>query len=328
MIIIKMISKLEFIEKQTLVINSDNTKKIKFRNQNLILLDEDDKILVQHPCSKIFMVFIIGEFSITSVLIKQARKFGVFFVFLNYNLKPYLSIGTENKGNFLLRQKQYFAKNDLEIAKRIVKNKIANQTLLMKSIRYKTKLEQESIRRIEQLILKIDLIRDYQELLGIEGNASKEFFTTYFKNLNFIGRKPRVKSDILNLLFDIGYTYLFNFIEANLEFYGFDNFRGVYHKLFYQRKSLVCDLIEPFRCIIDKKIKICFNLKQIDESDFGFKNGQFFLLREFNKKYSKLFLEEILRYKEEIFLFIQQYYRCFIKDKDLGDYPFFKIEKK
>ena len=54
---------------------------------------------------------------------------------------------------------------------------------------------------------------------------------------------------------DIGYTYLFNFIDALLRLYGFDTYLGFYHKEFYQRKSLVCDVVEPFRCIIDKNTK-------------------------------------------------------------------------
>jgi len=231
----------------------------------------------------------------------------------------------ENKGNFLLRKIQYLEKKDFEIARWLIKNKISNQITLMKSIRNKIKIEKETIGKIEKLLEKIGFVKDSQELLGIEGNSSKEFFSVYFRKLNFVRREPRVKFDILNLLLDIGYTYLFNFIEANLEFYGFDTFKGVYHKLFYQRKSLVCDLVEPFRCIIDRKIRNGFALSIINESDFGFSNGQFFVKREFTKKYSKFFLEEILKYKEDIFLFIQQYYRCFIKDKDINSYPFFNL---
>jgi len=321
-----MITRPEFIEKQVLVIESENSKKIRFKNQNLIVLDENNKIIVQHPCLKIFAVFIIGEFSITSVLIKKALQNGVFFCLLNYNLKPYFTIGGE-KGNFLLREKQYSNKKDLEISKWLIANKINNQILLLKSIRYKSKVIKESIERITILRKKVDSVIDEKELLGIEGNSSKEFFNNYFINLNFKGRKPRTKMDPLNLLFDIGYTYLFNFIEGNLELYGFDKFKGFYHKLFYQRKSLVCDLVEPFRCIIDKKIRDGFNLKQINSNDFDFSNGQFFIKREFNKKYSRLFLEVILSRKEEIFLYIQNYYRCFIKGKDIKYYPSFNIIK-
>ena len=176
-------------------------------------------------------------------------------IFLNYNLKPYFSIIPNNKGNFLLREKQYKNKNGFGIAKKIIFNKVSNQLSLMKSLRYKTLKEKEHIRSMNNFLEKIPFALTNNELLGLEGNASKLFFETYFKNMGFIGRKPRCKIDIYNLLFDIGYTYLFNFIEANLELYGFDTYYGVFHKLFYQRKSLVCDIIEPFRCIIDQRIR-------------------------------------------------------------------------
>lgn len=321
-------SRPDFILKQVIFIESDSTKKIKFKNSNLLVVDKDNKTIIQHSLYKIFIVYILGEFSITSVLIKNAKKYSVPIVFLNYNLKPYFSIVPDNKGNFLLRKKQYNNKKDLELAKHIIKNKVSNQLNLMKSLRYKSKSEKENLKKVNELLFSIDNCNSSQELLGIEGNVSKIFFSTYFKNLDFKRRRPRAKDDVFNLLLDIGYFYLFNFIEANLELYGFDIYYGFYHKLFFQRKSLVCDLIEPFRSIIDKKIKKGFNLKQIDLEDFYEKNGQFHIKKDFNKKYSQFFLKEVLSYKEEIFLYIQKYYRCFIKEKEINNFPNFKIGEK
>jgi len=318
-------SRPDFMEKQVIVLNSDSSKKFKFSNSNIQLIDENNKIIFQHSLHKIFIIFIIGDCSITSVLIKNFKKFSIPVIFLSYNLRCYFSIVPNNRGNFLLREKQYKNKNDFGIAKKIINNKISNQLSLMKSLRYKTNSEKEAILSVNSLLEKTVLARNGNELLGIEGNASKLFFETYFKNIGFAGRKPRCKIDIYNLLFDIGYSYLFNFIEANLELYGFDTYYGVFHKLFYQRKSLVCDIIEPFRCIIDSRIRKSYNLKQINPDDFGLKNRQYFVKRAFNKKYSELFLKEILKYKEEIFLYIQSYYRCFIKEKNLDCYKEFHI---
>ncbi|MEM4326621.1 MAG: CRISPR-associated endonuclease Cas1, partial [Candidatus Diapherotrites archaeon] len=154
---------------------------------------------------------------------------------------------------------------------------------------------------------------------------SKLFFSTYFKNMGFKGRKPRVKSDIYNVLLDIGYMYLFNFIEANLSLYGFDLYCGFYHKLFFQRKSLVCDMVEPFRCIIEKRLRISYNLKQINEDDFICSQNIFQLKKDASKKYTELFLRAILEHKEEIFLYVQSYYRAFIKNKEISEYPVFHI---
>jgi CRISPR-associated protein Cas1 len=313
------------MSKQVLFIESTDLDKLRFKNSNLVLEDNDKNILLQHSLHKIFIVFIYGECTITSVLIKNSKKFSLSFIFLNYNLKCYHSIIPDNKGNFLLRKKQYCNKTDLDIAKRLIFNKISNQIFLLKSLKYISINEKLIISNIELLLEKVNLINGSQELLGVEGNASKLYFEVYFKNLEFKGRKPRCKTDIFNLLLDIGYFYLFNFIDSNLELYGFDTYYGVYHKLFYQRKSLVCDIIEPFRCIIDKNIKKGYNLKQINNNDFYFKNGQYYLKKDFNKKYSEFFLKEILKYKEDIFLYIQLYYRAFMKEKKIENYPFFKI---
>jgi CRISPR-associated protein Cas1 len=322
-----MMSRPDFISKQILLIESSKDVKLKFKNSNLTLINkEDNKTLLQHPCHKIFMIFIYGEFTITSVLIKNLKKFAIPIVFLSYSLRPYLSIVPDNKGNFLLRKKQYTFSNELELSKHMVKNKINNQIYLMNSLRYKTNNETTLINKAKIILLNIDSAQNNQELLGLEGNVSKIFFGVYFKNMSFKGRRPRCKDDIYNLLLDIGYFYLFNFIEANLELYGFDTYCGFYHKLFFQRKSLVCDLVEPFRCIIDKQLRKSYNLGQIDENDFYVKNGQYYIKREFNKKYSELFLKEILFNKEEIFLYVQKYYRCFMKEEKIKDYPVFTME--
>jgi CRISP-associated protein Cas1 len=323
-----MMTRPDFMAKQILFIESENTKKLKFKNSNLVLADSEGKILLQHSCHRIFMVFIYGEFSITSVLIKNAKKYAIPIVFLNYSLKPYFSIIPDNKGNFLLRKKQYNNSFELDIAKHIVRNKVRNQLQLMMSLRYKTATEKESIENIKRSLSNVSSSQNSQELLGVEGTASKIYFETFFKNLDFNGRRPRCKSDIFNLLLDIGYHYLFNFIEANLELYGFDTYCGFYHKFFFQRKSLVCDIIEPFRCIIDRRLRKSYGLKQINPDEFYVKNGQYYVKRDFNKKYSQIFLKEILSYKEDIFLYIQSYYRSFIKERDIEQFPVFLLEDK
>ncbi|MEM0231160.1 MAG: type V CRISPR-associated endonuclease Cas1 [Candidatus Woesearchaeota archaeon] len=313
------------MEKQVLFLESSEAKKISFKNSNLQVTDENGRIILQNSCHKIFLVFIRGEFTITSVLLKNAKRFGFPLVFLTYSLRPYLVYNAGTEGNFLLRRVQYSCNRSFEIAKHIVYNKVLNQVQLMKSLRYKTKEEKKAIEIIEKLLTSIKTANDEQELLGIEGESSKLFFRTYFKNINFSGRKPRIKPDIYNCLLDIGYTYLFQFIEANLSLYGFDLYCGVYHKQFYQRKSLVCDIIEPFRCVIEKRIRTSCNLKQIDEKDFVSIQGRYELKKEATQKYSEILLRAILEYKQDIFLYVRSYYRAFIKQKEIEAYPIFRI---
>jgi CRISPR-associated protein Cas1 len=317
-----MLSLPDFREKQILFIESYQLKEISFLNENLTI-KEEGKIVQQVPFHKIFSVFIIGNCTLTSVFIKKCMKYGIILILMEKNFAVYSVIGGETEGNFLLREKQYFCENNLEQAQWIVKNKIFNQTQLLKNIRQKTKEERESIKKLQTLQQKINFAQDFREILGLEGNASKTYFQTYFQDMNWRGRKPRTKYDEINVLFDIGYTYLFNFIDSHLRLYGFDTYKGFYHTEFYQRKSLTCDLVEPFRCLIDESIRKAHNLKQFDLKDFEIRNNEYHLKKGNGKKYAKIFLEAIMERKEEIFVYLQSYYRTIMKGKD--DFPNFQV---
>ena len=146
------------------------------------------------------------------------------------------------------------------------------------------------------------------------------------KEMGWSGRKPRIKSDYINATLDIGYTYLFNFIECFVRMFGFDIYVGVYHRLWFKRKSLICDLMEPFRCIVDRTTRTAINKKQFSEKDFDIHKGEYRLKIENNKVYSQVFFDSIVPYKSEIFRYIQSYYRCFMGKKDIGQYPKFCLQ--
>lgn len=64
-------------------------------------------------------------------------------------------------------------------------------------------------------------IADYNQLMGLEGTVAKTFFSAYFQHLGWNGRHPRMKTDIMNVTLDIGYTILFNFMECFIRMFGF-----------------------------------------------------------------------------------------------------------
>ncbi len=108
---------------------------------------------------------------------------------------------------------------------------------------------------------------------------------------------------------DMGYTFLFNLVDSLLKLHGFDTYKGFYHKLFFQRRSLACDLMEPLRCIVDRQILKSYNLGQIDEADFVFTKGSFLLPFDKNSKYAKIFLDSLMDQKIIIFNYIREFYR-------------------
>ncbi len=308
----------DFSEKQIVFIGSEDlAENIHFRNENLVL-DRNGKKVNQLSCYKILAVFIIGNVTITSNFIKQAKSFGISVFLMNRNFYLYASIDAYAEGNYLLREKQYSSLNDFFMAKQLVKNKILNQLKLLESIG-----RLDNYRKRKNLILgKIENAKDEKTLLGLEGAFGREFFSNYFEKLNWYRRVPRTKVDEVNLLLDMGYTFLFNYIDCLLRLYGFDVYKGFYHKFFFKRKSLSCDIMEPFRCLIDKSILKMYNLKTFDKKDFRFEKGKFVLPWENSRKYSQVFFDEIVSNKLEIFNYILDFYQFSVNND--RKFPHFK----
>ena len=205
-----MLSLPDFKEKQMIIVNNSLSKKIHFSNDNLVLKDlKSNKIINRVSCYKIFALFVVGDISLTSVFLRKSQRYGFCIIFLTRNFSFYGLLGSQTEGNFLLRGKQYKTENSLILAKHIVHNKIGNQIALIKKIRKKSPEHIHAIEVMARYQAEINEIENIQILLGMEGYSSKVFFQTYFKDANWKSRKPRTKQDQLNVLLDIGYTYLF-----------------------------------------------------------------------------------------------------------------------
>lgn len=316
----------DFSKKQIVVFMPAKGDKLSYKNDNLVISDSDGKIKYQHTCYRIFCLIVIGDCSITTGLLRRAKKYAFSICFMSYGMRMYSIIKSGLEGNNLLHKKQY-EYSGTDLAWLLIYNKVLNQCNVLKMIRNKSDYIKEGIeildRYIEQLNLKKNAERN--TLLGIEGNAAKVYFARVFDNTNWKSRKPRIKFDYINSLLDIGYTILFNFIECILSVYDFDVYQGVLHTNFYMRKSLVCDLMEPFRPIIDWRIRKGINLGQFKKDDFVLIGQQWQLEYKKSNIYSMIFLEDLLNNKERIFIYIRSYYRAFMKGKDSNEFPVFDI---
>ncbi len=320
-----MISIPEFESQQVLLVFSNKGDKISFSNDNIVVKDKDNKVKHQSTCYKLFLVIIIGNTSITSGLIQRAVKFNFSICLMSPYFRVYQTINAIGDGNTILRKKQYINRN-IEVGKFIIKNKLENQKVALKSIRSKSDLLKESINNIDKYIISLEDKNTLNEIMGIEGVAAKIYFSQIFDNIKWNGRKPRIKSDYVNVLLDIGYNLLFNFIEAIAKSFGFDTYCGYLHQDFYMRKSLICDLVEPFRPIVDLTIRKGINLKQFKEDDFERYGYRFVLPWKKSPRYVSIIMKEILEYKNDIFVYIQSFYRAIMKDKKKEDYPVFQFK--
>lgn len=320
-----MLERTDFVKKQIVFMFANRGEKISFKNDNIVVTDKEGGIKYQIICYRVFAMFVVGDTSITSGIIRRAKQFGIVIYLMNQSFKLYAVIGNRMEGNTLLHRKQYEYKEN-EIAQFLVLNKIINQRAALNSLRKKNVACKEAIEKLDGYIGML-MCNNYelQSLLGIEGSASRVYFPQMFDNVRWNGRKPRIKSDYVNTTLDIGYNMLFNMVDSMLQLYGFDVYCGVYHREFYMRKSLACDIMEPMRPIIDLKVRKAINLKQCKEEDFQVIQNQYTLSYKKSPAYVEFIMEELLEYKEEIFLFVQSYYRNFMKGKDVSGYRKFEV---
>lgn len=311
------------------VVNCIEKRNLRVSNGELLLEEvvaDSTKTLTKLPFQKILALFVIGHISVTTPLIDKCRQFNVALVVMKPNLRPVFFLSSTAEANYLLRQKQFaIEKDDITIAKILVQNKIHNQNTLLSKTRMKDPLTAMAKEVCEQALGEINQITEYNKLMGVEGIVSKHFFTAYFQQHGWKARMPRAKTDALNVTLDIGYTILFNYMESFVRMFGFDVYIGVYHRLWFRRKSLICDLMEPFRCIVDHTIRGAFNRKQCQADDFQVTKNEYRLKYEKNSEYYRLFFDALIPYKMEIFKYVQSYYRCFMQGKAPDYYPKFEI---
>lgn len=313
-----MLNQSDLKYRQVVLLTNQELRHLCISQGNIVIKDENDEVLTRLSKNKVLAIMSIGHITLTSVLIDHCQKHNIALILMNERLRPILFLSHSADANFLLRQKQYLMTDELKMyfASRIIQSKIGGHIHLLKNIRNKNDEIKQAIVNLIQYQEQCLTASDLNYLMGIEGNSAKLFFKHHFSQLKYCewqGRKPRLKLDPVNVILDMGYTLLFNYIECNLKLFGFDVYQGVLHQLWFKRKSLVCDFVEPFRCIIDKQVLNSFNLGQFKSEHFTQNKMQYFLKSEYSREYNTILMQAIIEHKQEIFIYLRDYYRLFMK---------------
>lgn len=157
------------------------------------------------------------------------------------------------------RIKQYEAYSNevgVQIAKSIAKAKIEAQASLLEKHQVDcNKRKQRSLVKLEKLEANsADQIRT--KIHSIEGHFGKFYFKELIelfpKNLQTRVRHSYKAVDITNNLFNLGYEILKWEVYKSVINAHLDPFLGFLHSIQHSKPSLVCDLQEPYRPLIDE----------------------------------------------------------------------------
>jgi len=189
----------------------------------------------------------------------------------------------ETKGNVFLRVAQIdrFREKGIELSRNTMAAKFSNcRQVLRRTLHDNPELREDKeikavVAALEQGIDKVFQAETIEEIIGIEGNCARNYFSVFNKmitnsksTISFEYRTKRPPLDPVNALLSFVYTLMTSEFAASLETVGLDSYIGFCHSLRSGRNSLVCDLVEEARCIAERFVLTLLNLQIIGEDDF------------------------------------------------------------
>jgi len=271
-----------------LVINSRGSYLRK--KNNCFLVKNEDKVF-EVSVKKVDSILITTSTYLSTDAVKFAVDNNIDIIFLDYYGNPYGRVWHSKLGSTtLIRRKQLESstgEKGLNLSKEWIICKIENNVDFLKSLANsrpnKEKVINEYVISLEKKIYMLQKMKGSLEekrnsIMAIEGMAGKEYFGT----LNYImpdrfkfkGRSRSPAKDEFNCLLNYGYGVLYSMVEKGCILAGLDPYIGFIHTDNYNKKSLVFDLIEMFRILVDKTVIYLFSKRKIKKEYFDqIKNG-------------------------------------------------------
>jgi len=281
------------------------------KSGNCFLIKKDNKSF-EVAVNKVNSVLITTAAYITTDAIKLAVDNNIDIVFLDAHGDPYGRVWHPKLGSTtLIRRRQleiYDSSEGLNLAKNWGLKKLDNQIALLKRLK-KTRKEKKD--ELERYIEEIEHSREQmkrlrgtidarrQEMLGLEGRASRAYFGAISsimpERYRFAGRSRNPARDEFNALLNYGYGVLYSLMEKGCIIAGLDPYVGFLHTDSYNKKSLVFDIIEMFRVYIDETIVYLFTRRMVKDELFEplkqgmglSKDGKAVLIEAVNKTMEK-----------------------------------------
>ena len=213
--------------------------KISYKNRFLVVKQDNDEKYIH--LSEIDTIIVDSiSVSISAYLLKEIAdaKINMIFCDEKHNpfgeLSPYYS--RHNSSKKIKEQIKWTNKYKDDLWMKIVKNKILNQSLMLNKINSD----------------KYDLLNSYIDEVvsgdktNREGHAAKVYFNSLFGK-DFV----RNNNDDINAALNYGYAILLSTINKEVIASGYLTQLGIHHKNEFNEFNLSCDLMEPFRVIVD-----------------------------------------------------------------------------
>lgn len=264
--------------------------KISYKNRFLVVKKDSEERFVH--LSEIDTIIVDSiSVSISAYLLKELADNKINIIFCDEKHNPFGELSSyysrHNTSKQIKEQIQWKKSSKDMVWKKIVENKILNQSQLLKKVKSP---------KNELLLSYIDEIQ-IGDKTNREGHAAKVYFNELFgKNFS------RNDSNNINAALNYGYAVLLSTINKEIVSNGYLTQLGIHHKNEFNEFNLTCDIMEPFRIVIDnfvyynqdREFDSFYKLDLVNIFNNNFKySGKKYVLKDIIKMYVKSTLEAI-----------------------------------
>lgn len=261
----------------------DNTLEI-------IYNDETKKVI---PVERVDNIYVMTQFDFNTVLLNFLSQYGInihFFNYYGFYTGTYYPKESLVSGKLLIKQVENYNDNlkRLKIAKAFIDS--ASYNIHRNLIYYKNRNKnlEDFIKNIEYFRRQIDLCKNVKELMGVEGNIRKTYYSSWNRIINQdIKFEKRVKNppdNAINSLISYVNTIIYTRVLSEIYKTQLNPTISYLHEPSERRFSLCLDIAEIFKPILgDRLIFSMLNKNQITEKDFE-KELNFLYIKEKARK--------------------------------------------
>lgn len=275
--------------------------KLSYKNRYLVVKQDNDEKYIH--LSEIDTIIVDSiSVSISTYLLKELSDNKINIIFCDEKHNPFGELSSyysrHNSSKMIKEQIVWKSSDKDKLWSKIVRNKILNQALLLNKI---------GSDKYDLVFSYIDEVKDGDKT-NREGHSAKVYFNALF-GMNFV----RNENDDINAALNYGYAILLSTINKEIISNGYLTQLGIHHKNEFNEFNLTCDIMEPFRVIIDNFVYYNCDRKFDNEYKLSIINifnntykyqGKNYVLKDIIKMFVKNTLssiKDIDDYKEFVF---------------------------
>lgn len=248
------------------------------RNDNTLQLTSSDGLKKSIPIETVYDIYNFADIKINSDLLEFLGSKGINIHFFNYYQFYSGTFYAREKlvsGDLVVHQVEYYLENEkrLDLAKKFIKGSCEN---IQRNLRYYNNRGREfddKIDEIQKLVLQLDNFQSISEVMGIEGNIRRKYYSCWNdivnQDIDFDKRVKRPPDNIINTLISFLNSVFYTKVLTEIYKTQLNPTISYLHEPSTKRFSLALDVSEIFKpLIIDRLIFRLLNKNIITEKDF------------------------------------------------------------